>query len=180
MSDRYIRNVVPESAQPRTYLALPYLGEVFVPSEAFRLLWTCDYWDGPISGVCLYLGQRCWFDVVDDVHFTEWDEDLGEWDPCVSRRYAVYALTPEALAWEEEVHARFREHVGVHTTYDEHGRRPTENYLRPSSEHDKFYGWYESQPKRVVDRSRPLAWFGFPGPQPGEVDGAAVSDRSET
>jgi hypothetical protein len=36
-----------------------------------RLLYHLNYWDGPISGVCLYNGKKCYFSALRDIY----DED---------------------------------------------------------------------------------------------------------
>ena len=85
------------------------------PSD-FQLLWHCDYWDGARSGLLLFHGERCWFEVF--AESDDEDEPYVWW-----RLFAIVRLTPERLAGEERWHTLFRQKVGTHTDYDETGVR---------------------------------------------------------
>lgn len=63
------------------------------------LLYHLDYWDGPISGVCLYNGQKCYFHMIREI-FDEEDEDLrmddNEWNNyCQKLLDSGYVVDPE-------------------------------------------------------------------------------------
>ena len=116
-----------------------------IAREEVRFLWHCDFWDGPINGVCVYKDERCWFDAGPDA-----DADLSD----SPRRYALFRLSPEQLADEEYWHALFREHVGTHGDYDE--KNPQ---VRPAESHRKFYDAYEKRGKVDYSNNQSLGWF---------------------
>ena len=104
--------------------------EVTIKRKDVKYLWHCDYWDGPISGICLYDGEKCWFDQVKEYNNR-------------SRTFKVIRLTAEQLKEEEYWHALFEEKVSVGTSYDENERRCTledgKTYLRSYELHHEFY-----------------------------------------
>lgn len=117
----------------------------------FQLLWHCDYWDSPRSGLLLYRGERCWFEVL--AENDEEDEPYVWW-----RRFAIVRLTPEQLAEEEYWHALFRQKVGTHTDYDETGVR-CKGELHSKSEWRDFYAAYALRTPMNLDNNEVLAWF---------------------
>lgn len=107
-----------------------------------RYLWHWAYYDGPLSGACLWRGARYWFVCVDDG---------GD-----NRTFHLVELTDEEWAFEDNKHAAFRKFVGTHTDYDEATQRQTLGALKPESERKKFY---EAYPRGKADthlrRDRP-------------------------
>lgn len=105
-----------------------------------RLIWHSDFYDGPLSGLAEWQGQRYWFK-------REYDSD----------ELRLYALTPDELAHEEAVHEAFRTHVGTHCDYDG-GQRAVGEGIQPRAEWMKFYDdprWrrerrYDERPAAVV------------------------------
>lgn len=74
-------------------------------------LWSCTHYDGPMSGICLYKGQKCAFKAV-----------VGSFEK--RRIFAIVALTDEQFAHEEWRQKIFAEMIGPHTYYRyEEGRR---------------------------------------------------------
>lgn len=125
-----------------------------------RMLWHHDYWDGPQSGVMLWNGEKVWFEMfeekweerlIPDKDWEEWieyyktkngvepdEEDRMEYDRY--RYFRVYRLPEETMTAIAHNHELFRKFVGVHTDYEEDGSRYLgPGYLKPSSEHKKFY-----------------------------------------
>ena len=100
--------------------------------DDIRLLWHADFWDGPINGLCLYGGEKYWFELC--------TEDGPPETP--GQRFLVVRLSPDQLAEEERWHALFREKVGTHTDYDE--PRPA---VHPPDRHGEFYDAYHHRPK---------------------------------
>lgn len=125
-----------------------------IPRQAVRLLWHCGYWDGPLSGVCLYQGERCWFEAIDP-----FDEELDDY--VYPRRAGLYRLSPDELQVQEELHRQFQRDIGMHTDYDEHEQRPFEGAVRPRDEWKGFEVWLQHQPKRTFDfrQNVMLGWF---------------------
>jgi hypothetical protein len=116
-----------------------------IERDAVRLLWHVDYWDGPLSGVCILRGTRHWFQMLDE------DEVLTQ------RRFVVLRLSAAQLADEEEIHARFERYVGTHTTYDDAGRRA--GSARDRSDWSRFYDWYKQRAPRDYSRNEAVAWW---------------------
>jgi hypothetical protein len=94
-----------------------------------RLLWHVGFYDGPLSGLCLYEGRVHWFQIKG-----------GALDPDEERRdFEIVALSDEQVQAEEERHALWVQHVGNHCGYDENNKRLGSTYLRPRPEWNKFY-----------------------------------------
>jgi hypothetical protein len=125
-----------------------------IPREAVHLLWHCGYWDGPLSGVCLYQGDRCWFEAIDP-----FDEERDDY--VYPRRAGLYRLSPEELHVQEELHRQFQRYMGMHSEYDENEQRPFEGAVRPKDEWKGFERWLTQQPKRTFDfrHNEMLGWF---------------------
>ena len=120
-----------------------------ISRDEVQLLWYCDSWDGPLSGICFYQGQRYWFAAMRP-------EKNNYRHP---RQMGVYLLSTEALQAEEEIQRRFQTYVGMHTTYDEENQRPISELLRPHEEWEQFYSWYRQQPKRDYHNNEIVGWF---------------------
>jgi hypothetical protein len=141
----------------------------FPQLQEMRKLWHSGYWDGPISGMCLIDGQKCWFDLIeewsDNNHYpSETDGVDADWEQPWYRRYLVWKLTDEQQAEIERRHAKFQRMVGTHCDYDDSGSRGHFHYndtvtpetfkqyyeeskleqpmdLTPND--DQIIGWYE-------------------------------------
>jgi len=101
-------------------------------TDKIELKYHSGYWDGPLSGVCLYQGERLWFNSVHDYHSkTEEDKYLD------MRIYALHRLTVEEWKQEDYWHDLFKKHVGTHTSYKE-GKR-TYGKVHSSKTHGLFY-----------------------------------------
>jgi hypothetical protein len=124
-----------------------------IPRQAVRLLWHCGYWDGPLNGVCLYQGERYWFEAIDP-----FDEEQDEY--VFPRRMGLYRLSPEELQVQEEIHRQFQQYVGMHTDYDENERRSL-GAVRPKHEWKKFDSWLKQQPQHPFDyrQNEMIGWF---------------------
>jgi hypothetical protein len=110
-----------------------------------RILWHCGYWDGPLSGIALYQGQKYWFRVID-----------RDAEP---RAAALQSLTREQLQFEENRHTLFQQHVGTHTDYDSSGKRNV-GALRPKSEWQKYYTTVPATAQQPTYEGNPIiGWF---------------------
>lgn len=69
------------------------------------LLWTTDYWDGAISGVCLYQYRKHYFCA----------EKTSV--PLRQRKFIVYGLTDQQIVDETYRHDKFVEYCGLHTNF---------------------------------------------------------------
>lgn len=109
-----------------------------IPKSAVRMLWHHAYWDGPISGACVFDDERLWFSCYDENH-----GDEKKW----YRKFVLLRLSDEQWKEIDLRHARFQDYVGTHTDYDENGKRLFGD-LKPRVEpnHAKFYDWAKENP----------------------------------
>jgi len=120
-----------------------------------HMLWHTDYWDGPLSGLCIWNGEKYWFHNVFEEHFEAREDHQCSQQ---NRYYCLFMLTPQELQEKEYWHGEFRKYVGNHSDYDEDGQRA--GTIHPQSEHYKFYNRYKDHVetfKPRIDRVR--AWF---------------------
>lgn len=108
------------------YLHLPKINN-------WKILWHNSYWDGPLNGVCEVNGTKCYFQSLEFWHDNntyppedspEYEDFIQPWD----RRFLVFRLTDEQFRYLEDRHKKFQTMVGMHTTYDENGKRPSFHY----------------------------------------------------
>jgi hypothetical protein len=98
------------------------------------ILWVSDYYDGPLSGMCLVNEQLCWFQ-VDPETVNEYDPETDEWLP---RRYFIYELSDcEARKLATE-HFRFELYVGNNRLCNHKS-----DGIKPQDEWCKFYDSHE-------------------------------------
>lgn len=124
------------------YLRVPRIGRGDV-----RLLWHDGYWDGPMSGLLVFQGEECWFEMVAESETETW-----------YRRFAIVRLSPEQLAEERRWHELFQRFVGTHTDYSESGRGEA-GTVHPREWHRGFYDQYEHRTPRDFSHNPVLAWF---------------------
>lgn len=117
--------------------------------EAVNLLWHDDFWDGPLSGLLEYRGERLWFQLAEEA-----DDPVAGW----YRRYLVVRLTPEQLREEEKWHGLFRRCVGTHTDYRSDERQP--GAVHPREQWSEFYDAYAKRNPRSLDENEVVGWFG--------------------
>lgn len=112
-----------------------------------ELLWHCNYWDGPLSGMARYNGEMVWFECINE-------EDYGD------RQFGLYSLSTEDKAELYRQHELFREMVGHHC--DHHPDRYAPFVCRDK---EKFEAFYETKlPKVDATKGQKLAevhWFQF-------------------
>src|SRR5262249_7558477 len=112
-----------------------------------RLLWYSGFWDGPINGMCLYKGRRCWFQLCAE----------GEQADGSHRSYLVLVLTKEQLDEEEFWHDLFRRKVGTHTDYDEDGKEAGQ--VLPGETWHEFYDEFAKRGAGDYSANPALGWF---------------------
>lgn len=114
-----------------------------------RLLWHADYYDGPKSGMLVYRGEECWFEVID-----ECEDPDADW----YRRFVILRLSAEQLAEEKRWHELFREKVGGHTDYDDRGKRQV-GLLHPEEKWKEFYDAYRERTPPDFSDNAVLGWM---------------------
>ena len=101
-----------------------------IPSDAVRLLWFCDYYDMVLSGVLVYDGKYCWYQLCDGAPGVD-----------APARYTIHELTDAERAEEERWYPLYMEHV----------------VNKPLEEWTKFYKPYGERPDYSA---RPVVgWF---------------------
>src|SRR5579884_192294 len=98
-----------------------------IPRRAIHLLSYCDFWDGPLSGLCLYQGQRYWYEAI--------APEKNNYD--YPRKMGVYTLSTEELQTEEESDRRFQEEK-LGKFYSWYKQQPRRDYR-----HNEMVGWFE-------------------------------------
>lgn len=108
-----------------------------------RILYHIDYWDGPVSGVCLFNNKKCYFDTIDEYHeniFMEeskWNEwcnncklnniDIDIDDKIIDfiwyRIYGIYETPDNVIDILDYNNKLFTDNVGDNCNYDINGKK---------------------------------------------------------
>ena len=78
--------------------------------EKVKILWEAGRYDGPLSGILEYNGDKCFFEMKRDYG--------GRLSFKVGRTYNIYKLTPEQWDIISYWHKEFNLHVGTHCNYE--------------------------------------------------------------
>jgi hypothetical protein len=119
---------------------------VEIPRAEVRVLWTDDFYDGPLSGIAEWKGRRYRFEMTDR-------STLGG-DEDTQRRYWVIALSSEQLQEEERWQDLFC--ANVWTGFDYTGRP---EHRAPASQHGKFYEPYAARAVPDYSKNEVVGWF---------------------
>jgi len=117
-----------------------------IDRSLISILWHEDYYDGYLSGMCLYRGKMHYFKGVDEgevVYFKD-EEGFDEIDKDRSdkwwRRFVLFELTDLEVVEATRRHDLFRKHVGTHTDYDSDSPQRREiGKTHPQSEWNLYY-----------------------------------------
>lgn len=135
----------------QNYRTLPFL-----PFADLTLLWHCDFWDGPQSGLLNWRGERYWFQVQEEYAPPEGDEAAYPW----YRRFLVIRLTEQQLRDKDEWHELFRRCVGTHTDYRPNGDGMRGvGVVRPREQWAEFYDAYQQRTPPDLSRNEVVGWF---------------------
>jgi len=85
-------------------MKIPLITEGIIP------LWHSGYYDGPLSGVVEYKGEKHYFDLLKEYNSRKLRRKIY-------RTFKLYLLTPKQLESMLYWHNEFRLHVGTHTSY---------------------------------------------------------------
>lgn len=109
------------------------LDELTEPNDfELKMLHHHNYWDGALSGLALYKGQKVWFACIEME-----DENLFR-----RRVFNLHKLSANKLAEIEYWHERFQQSVGYHADYGEVYTRE-----KVGSDKKKFYDYYRDAKK---------------------------------
>jgi hypothetical protein len=73
--------------------------------ENVKFLFSSNWWDGPLIGLCEYENKYYWFQTYQDI---EYDEEKDEW---IDRIYKAYEIEPWQLSYELYWHSIFVSNV---------------------------------------------------------------------
>ena len=121
-----------------------------VDEDLLRVLWHCEYWDGPRSGVLLYMTQPHWFQIYGE-------EDSGRWQDWYGK-FLVIWLTEEQYAEEAAAHRLFQEKVGSHVDYDSEGR-PIQGKQKAQETWHEYYDEAKKRPELDLSGNEVVGWF---------------------
>lgn len=139
--------------------------EKFPKLHNVKKLWHHGYWDGPISGVCEYNGQKCWFEQIDEFHDKYSDYDDDDFSAPWYRRYLVHKLTDEQFHEILVRHQKWQRMVGTHCDYDEEGKRASNFHYTDTITKETVAQYYEESKKDKFPDITPvseeyiLGWF---------------------
>jgi hypothetical protein len=147
---------------PQDYYLQYYKNLPQIDAKDVRILWHCGYYDGPLDGICLYQGRKCWFEIfqslrVEDVRKRVDNEGGSVWlDYYV--RYLVVELSDDQITEEDYWHELFRQKIGTHCDYDEKEHRQIGG-LKPQ---EVWAEYFDAAPKinsRDFSQNHVLGWF---------------------
>lgn len=107
-------------------------------------LWVLGVYDGPLDGICLYEGQKHYFEMFDETweeYSSDSDPELDDLDPYLVRHYFIRKLDPVIAAREEARHNLFIKYVRDDRAYRDDQGRPIdhERKVKPEKLHRYFY-----------------------------------------
>lgn len=115
-----------------------------------KILWETDCYDGPICGICEFEGNKYYFDMFEEAEpFTD-----SEW----YRRYHVYRLEDEVLAYEIESHKRFQRITNAHYNYR---NDPKLQVFEPKEKLSDFYNWRGKFPDTRDSEKTLIGYFEY-------------------
>ncbi len=122
----------------------------------YRMLYHVDFYDGPLSGMMLWDGEKVWFNCVDQDHnkiyynheqleemakslkcSVEELEEEDTFDIETIWTYNVYELDHETINILDYNNQLFIDNVGSYCSYDENGKRLKE--LKPVEQHPNYW-----------------------------------------
>ncbi len=121
-----------------------------IDENLLRVLWHSEYWDGPRSGVLLYMARPHWFQICGE-------EDSGRWKDWYGK-FVVIQLTEEQYATEAAYHRLFQEKVGSHVDYDAEGR-PVRGEQKPQEVWHEYYDEAKDRPELDLSGNEVVGWF---------------------
>lgn len=126
-----------------------------IPKAEITLAWSNDYWDGPMSGACLYQGALHLFEYAgSNPDWDAYNDDEGNEKPTWFRRYWVLKITPEVEIEERTRHALFCKHVNTRFDYI------TPDLPKPTGEQHLFYDVYPPRrPRKPPEGAEIIGWF---------------------
>jgi hypothetical protein len=111
--------------------------------ESFRMLWHCNYYDGPMSGVALVAGAPHWFDCIGEGSV---DPD-PDGTPMAARVFGVVPMSAEEYQVSCANHELFESILGLRRyTYEDGRRRRHETHI-PYTMEDLKARYYDAKDK---------------------------------
>ena len=110
-----------------------------------KILWTSDWWDGPLKGMCEVDGEILWFNCTKEgerIKTSDNDEEDDEWSP---REFDLYRLTKSQMEFKMYWHGEFRKHVK-----DENGNKPGPPWPLFYSRYDKVKDSFDLKQAQLI------------------------------
>lgn len=129
----------------------------WIPEDEVTLLYHSDYYDGPLSGMATYKGEKYWYLFFGTYQRIGRLKTADSWY-C----YWLVKLTPEQFALEEQIHEDFRRWVGTHCDYGEDGGERNREGLRQEGDWKKFYEKWDVPKEQLRDSYKDnevIGWF---------------------
>lgn len=134
-----------------------------ISRDQVKFLWHSNYWDGPLSGMCLYQGQKYWFEIIDEFWSPKPDEVeenfSDDYDPTRTRTFKLIELSPEQLKDETVWHRYFQIMVGRHCDYDKNGKRVPKRLRYTEESFKKFYDAAKTRGPRDYSSNKVVGYF---------------------
>ncbi len=99
------------------------------------MLWYSNYYDGPLDGLAEFEGERVWF------HCVEMEDN-----PFQMRRFSLYKMSADDLAYEDKWHKLFNELVGYHCDY---GIDDNDNPKTTEEQHDEYFRLSDEDDRKI-------------------------------
>lgn len=110
----------------------------FVEFSDITLHFHHEYYDGPLSGSCEYMGNRYWFRALSELRKNALEVHS------VVMIYGLYELSENEWTRIDLGHQSFQNHVGYNTDYG-YGDR-LENKLHPRERWGTYYELFKDEP----------------------------------
>lgn len=115
--------------------------KVDLPIE--NVLYEDEIWDGPLTGICLWSGEKYYFSNIAEFDISE--------NP---RKYFLIRLTEQQLENDEALHNDFIKYI------ESKPRVQYGNVIeREGAEWDKYFEACEKYPDQIIHKDQIVAWF---------------------
>ena len=108
-----------------------------IDEREMHILWHVDWWDGALSGLLEYRGQKCWF------HFHHEDETGCDQGGTSHYQYILYSLTSDQISEAESwINSRGHWDIKTQTWIGRDESIHNESWICPDLAQNKPIGWF--------------------------------------
>jgi hypothetical protein len=105
-----------------------------ISESEIKVLSVDDFWDGPLSGTCLWQDKTYYYQCFDQL---EEDGNTDRWP----RKYVLLNLTDEQMSEIEKLQEKFDKSAG--------SEKLRKEYIK----------LYEDAPEQIIEKDQIIAWF---------------------